>query len=139
MMGRQERMSRDGKNIGNQGEEDNINTADSRDDEPALDCHVVIENNTSTPKNSGTTSSNQLLATLPRGNGLPTTEEMMAAWNLVQQQQEQEHALHNDNNKGDNKCRKESTVLQSSKATPEKACQHLHTRLGENSSYLQEM
>ena len=55
-----------------------------------------------TPQNSGTTSNNRLLATSPRGNGLPTTEEMMAAWNLVQQQQEQEHTQHNDNNNGDN-------------------------------------
>jgi hypothetical protein len=64
----QERMPRDGTNTGNQGEEDNINAADSSDDEPVLDCHVVIENNTSTPQNSGgTISNNRLLATSPMG------------------------------------------------------------------------
>ena len=83
----QERMSRDGTNTGNQGEKGNINAAESSNDEPVLACHVVIENNTATPQNSGTTSNNRLLATSsPRGNGLPTTEEMMAAWNQVQQQ-----------------------------------------------------
>ena len=97
----QERMSRDGTNTGNQGEEDNINSTDSSDDEPVLARHIVIENNTSTPQNSGgTTSNNRLQVALPRGNGLPTTHEMMAAWELVQQQQE--HAQHNEDNYGDN-------------------------------------
>ena len=94
-------MSRDGTNTGNQGEEDNINSTDSSDDEPVLARHIVIENNTSTPQNSGgTTSNNRLQVALPRGNGLPTTHEMMAAWELVQQQQE--HAQHNEDNYGDN-------------------------------------
>ena len=53
-----ERMSRDGTDTGIQGEEDNINAADSSNDEPVLARHVVIENNTSTPQNSGTTSNN---------------------------------------------------------------------------------
>ena len=126
----QERMSRDGTNTGNQGEEDDINAADSSDDEPVLARHVVIENNTSTPQNSGTNSNNRSLATSPRGNGPPITEEMMAAWNLFQQQQE--HAQHNDDNNGDNDrisaAGKRALVLQSSKATPEKACQHSHAQ-----------
>ena len=86
---------------------------------------------------------NRLLATSPRRNGLPTTEEMMAAWNLVvQQQQEQEHAQHNDNNNGDNNristAEKRALSYRVAKQLQKKACQHSHTRLGEN-SYLQEM
>ena len=96
----QERMSSDGTDTGNQFEEDNINAADSSDDEPVFTRHVIIENSTSTPQNSGTTSDNGLLATLLRGNGLLTAEEMMTAWNLVQQQQQ--HPQHNDDNYGDN-------------------------------------
>ena len=107
-----EGWSRDGTSTGNRGEEDNISAADSSDDEEVHCPHVVDRNNTSTvnrnntstPQNSGgTTYNNRLqaaLPALPRGNGLPTTHEMMAAWELVQQQQE--HAQHNEDNYGDN-------------------------------------
>ena len=100
----EETWSRDGTSTANQGEEDEIDAADSSDDEPVLAHHVVIENNTSTPQNSGgTTSNNQLQAASPRGNGLPTTHEMMAAWNLVQRQQyQQEPAQHDDEINRDN-------------------------------------
>ena len=98
----EETWSRDRISTGNEVEEDNINAADSSNNEPVHACHVVIENNTSTPQNSGgTTSNNRLQTTSPRGNGLPTIGEMMAALNLVQQQQQQEHAQHNDDNNGD--------------------------------------
>ena len=39
----QERMSRDNTNTGNHSEEDNINAADSSNDEPVLACHIVIQ------------------------------------------------------------------------------------------------
>ena len=97
----EETWSRDGTSTGNQGEEDNTSAADSSDDEAVHSRHVVNRNNTSTPQNSGgTTSNNQLQAASSRENGLPTTVEMMAAWQLHQQQQE--HAQHNDDNYGDN-------------------------------------
>ena len=118
----QERMSRDGTSTGNQGEDkDDSNAADSSNDEAVLARHFVIQNNTSNPQNScGTTSNNRLLATSQWGNGLPTTEDMlMAAWNLVQWQQDQEHAQHNDEINGDNDRinaagKRAATVLQQS-------------------------
>ena len=58
----QERMSRHGTNTGNQGERDDINGADSSNDETVLSRHVVIEFNTSTPQNAGTTFNSRLLA-----------------------------------------------------------------------------
>ena len=99
---------RDGTSTGNQGEEDNTSAADSSDaDEEVHCCHVVNRNNTSTPQNSGgTTFNNRLQAASRLENGLPTPTptptpaEMMAAWDLVQQQQQ--HAQHNDDNYGDN-------------------------------------
>ena len=83
-----ERWSRDGTSTGNQGEEDNTSAADSSDDEEVHCRHVVNQNNTLTPQNSGgTTFNNRLQAALPIENGHPTTADMMAAWELVQQQQ----------------------------------------------------
>jgi hypothetical protein len=117
----QERMSRDGTSTGIQGEEDNINEANSSDDEPAvLVAHRIIENNTSTPQNSGgTTSNNRLLAISQRGSGLPTTEEMMAAWNLIQRQKDQKQQTGPDNDRINIAGKRASNVLQSSEATPE--------------------
>ena len=96
-----EGWSRDGISTGNQGEEDNISAADSSDDEEVHCRHIVNRNNTSTPQNSGgTTYNNWLQAALRLENGLPTPADMMAAWELVQQQQQ--HAQRNDDNYGDN-------------------------------------
>ena len=97
----EETWSRDGTSTGNQGEEDNTSAADSSDDEEVHCRHVVNQNNTSTPQNSGgTTFNNQLQAASRLKNGLPTPADTRAAWELVQQQQE--HAQHNDDNNGDN-------------------------------------
>jgi hypothetical protein len=98
----EETWSRDGTSTGNQGEEDNRNAVDSSDDESGLARPFLIQNNTSTPQNSGTTPNNGFLATSQSRNGHPTEEDLMAAWNLVQRQQHQEPAQHNDQINGDN-------------------------------------
>jgi hypothetical protein len=98
----EEMWSRDGTSTGNQGEEDDSNVVDSSNDESVLARPFVIQNNTSTPQTSGTTSNNRFLTTLQSRNRLPTEDDMMTAWNLVQRQQHQEPTQHNDEINGNN-------------------------------------
>jgi hypothetical protein len=72
----EETWSRDGTSTGNQGEEDDRNAVDSSDDESVIARPFLIQNNTSTPRNSGTTPNNRFLATSQSRNNHPTEEDL---------------------------------------------------------------